>query len=234
LNIGALIAAISAAFSESDRKSVCVLVVDDASPDGTADQVRMAQARLAGSGEIQVELLIREGERGRGSAGVAGMQWCLDHGATEIVEMDADFSHPPELLPRLFGGLRSADVVVASRLHSESKDLRPWHRRALTLAANLYVRLLLQRRRHGSRLRDWTTGYRAYRATALTGIGGPSVLRAKGPSILQELMARLLRSGASVTEIPFEMVDRKAGVSSLSARTLIHSLARVPSYWHLS
>ena len=201
-----------------------VLVVDDDSPDGTSRIVAGLCAEFA-----RLRLLTRVGLKGRGSAGVHGLQFALQLGADTAVEMDADFSHPPSLIPRLLAGLADADITIASRLAPGAQDTRPASRRAITQAANLYARAFLQRRGHASRVRDWTSGFRAYRREALERIG-LATLTAQGPSILQEMLYRALQEGCIAHEIPFTMHDRRAGTSTFSRNIAMQSLASIPGF----
>lgn len=201
-----------------------IVVVDDHSPDGTAKRAEAQASRIPG-----LTVLERVDDRGRGTAGIVGFDFALKLGAEAIVEMDSDFSHPPSCLPALFNGLARADIVVASRLARGAVDRRPALRRLITLCSNLYVRLLLQRRAHASRVRDWTSGYRAYRRQVFDRIP-PATLVSRGPSILQELLYRALNAGLTAAEIPFQMQDRAAGVSTFNLRVARQSLLAVPCY----
>lgn len=189
-----------------------ILVVDDRSPDGTggiADRLAAADPR--------VHVLHREPPKGRGLAGRDGYLAALEMGADAVVEMDADFSHDPALLPAILGRLGGgADVVLASRFVAGGSDRdRSWARRGITILANAYIRLVL-----GVPIGDCNSGYRAFRRRALEAIR-PATLTSRGPSIVQEVLFRAHRSGARIEEIPLTFVDRKAGDSKLSLRLLL-------------
>jgi dolichol-phosphate mannosyltransferase len=220
LNIGPMIQAIL----ELKIEGLAVLVVDDQSPDGTAEIV----GRLA-TKNPNVFLVERINDRGRGTAGIAGFQFALQNGAECIIEMDADFSHPPTDLPRLLDAVQKADIAIASRLLPESNDTRPWMRRLITSLGNRYARVFLERPGHRSRVRDWTTGFRAYRRGVfdLVPIGS---LISQGPSILQEVLYRALNQKLTAIEIPFEMNDRVRGESTFNRRVAIQSLLAIPAY----
>jgi dolichol-phosphate mannosyltransferase len=201
-----------------------VLVVDDHSPDGTSNLVRSLCASFP-----RLYLVERVDDKGRGTAGITGFEFALKLGAEAIVEMDADFSHPPSDLPRLFEGLMKSDIVVASRLAPGAEDVRPWIRRKVTAFANAYARFFLQRKNHKSRIKDWTTGFRAYRSAVFRKIP-PSTLISRGPSVLQEILFRALGQGCTACEIPFKMVDRAQGVSTFSGKVARQSFLSIPCY----
>ena len=137
---------------------VDVLVVDDASPDGTADLVTAHPAH-----GTRVWLLGRPGRGGLGSAYRAGFAWALGRGYDAVVEMDADLSHPPAVLPALVAGLAGADLVIGSRYvpGGRTEGWR-WRRAVLSRLGNAYVRSVL-----GLDVHDATGGFRAFRASAL-------------------------------------------------------------------
>ncbi|MGH0036843.1 MAG: polyprenol monophosphomannose synthase [Myxococcota bacterium] len=182
-----------------------VLVVDDASPDGTADQVRAYAETHPFASVIE-----RRGERGRGHAGREGYLEALARGADRILEMDADLSHDPGSIPALLAACESRDVVLGSRFVSGGldKDRALW-RRALTRAANLYIRVLF-----GVEVRDANSGFRCFRREALLAIE-PEKLASPGPAIVQEVLFRASRAGLRIGEIPVVFTDRVRGSSKL-------------------
>ena len=188
-----------------------VLVVDDRSPDGTGE----IADRLAAA-DPRVHVLHREPPKGRGVAGRDGYLAALSMGAQAVIEMDADFSHDPALLPRFLRELEGgADVVLASRFVAGGSDRdRTPLRRLITVLANAYIRLVL-----GVPLGDCNSGYRAFRRAALESVR-PGTLVSKGPSIVQEVLFRAHRAGARIVEIPLEFVDRRQGDSKLSLSLL--------------
>lgn len=182
-----------------------VVVVDDASPDGTAEAVRK-YAAAHGFGEV----LERRGPRGRGHAGREGFLLALARGADRIVEMDADGSHDPGAIPRLLAAAETHDVVLGSRFVPGGSDAhRARWRRLLTRAANAYIRLVL-----GIAVRDANSGFRCFRREALLAID-PARLRSPGPAIVQEVLFRAHRRGLRVTEVPVRFADRARGDSKL-------------------
>jgi dolichol-phosphate mannosyltransferase len=182
-----------------------VLVVDDASPDGTGARVRAFAEQ-----HPFVSVLERTGPRGRGHAGRDGYRVALDRGADLVIEMDADLSHDPRDLPRLVAAAASHDVVLGSRFVPGGSDSdRALWRRVLTLAANFYIRVMF-----GIAVRDANSGYRCFRREALLAID-PARLRSPGPALIQEVLFRAHRCGLRVGEIPVSFADRVRGDSKL-------------------
>jgi dolichol-phosphate mannosyltransferase len=198
---------------------VHVLVVDDNSPDGTGDVADKLAAEFPGA----VAVLHRTGKEGLGRAYVAGMTRALDEGADVVVQMDADLSHPVAVLPILLETLRSgaADVAIGSRYvpGGSTASTWPWHRKALSVWANLYVNAIL--RLH---VRDATAGFKAWRASALRAIDLPSV-RSDGYSFQVELLHRTVRQGLTVREVPIRFEERVTGASKMSLRVQLESAA---------
>ena len=216
LNIGLLLDAIL----DLQIPGLECLVVDDSSPDGTAQVVEEVAARRAG-----VHLMVRKGQRGRGSAGIAAFQRALEMGADFVFEMDADFSHDPRYLPGMVSVLtgNSADMVVGSRFIPGGKDAdRPFSRRMISEVARRYTRILLS-----LPVEDVTSGYRGFSRELLTAVE-LGTFRSTGPSILQELMFRARVKGYRMKEVPIEFVDRTRGQSTLTFKILVQSLLFVP------
>jgi len=188
-----------------------VVIVDDSSPDGTADAVRALQPRYPG-----LALLLRAGPRGRGHAGRAGFLECLRRGADRAVEMDADLSHDPKHVPALLAALERCDLAIGSRRVPGGRDQRPWPRLALTRLANAWARGLL-----GGGVRDMNSGFRAFNRRALEAVS-PETLRSSGPSIVHEALYRVMRAGLRVEEVPIVFVDRAKGDTKLDLGKLIY------------
>lgn len=201
-----------------------VLVVDDASPDGTADVVEAAAARLG-----NVSLLSRPGKEGLGAAYVAGFRHALQDGCATVVQMDADGSHDaaalPELLRRCEDG---ADVVIGSR-YVPGASIGEWPRRraALSRAGNAYAARML-----GLDVRDATSGFRAYR-TALFDRLDLHAVRSSGYCFQVELTYRAARAGARIEEMPIRFVDRIGGSSKMSSAIVREAFVHV-SRWGLA
>ena len=203
--------------------SVDVLVVDDASPDGTGE---VADAMAAADEQIQV--LHREGKDGLGPAYIAGFRWAAEHGYDVMVEMDADGSHQPEELPRLLAALEDADLVIGARWVPGGK-VRNWPKRreALSRGANTYARLML-----GIPLHDATAGYRAFRAAPLAKIGLDEV-DSRGYCFQIDLALRAVRQGLRVVEVPITFVEREHGTSKMSRDVMAEAALRI-TQWGMS
>lgn len=195
-----------------------VLVADDHSPDGTW-QIVEKRAKA----DPRVHLLHRTSDKGRGRAGRDAFVKSLEMGADAIIEMDADFSHPPRYIPVMIQKLEEGnDLVLGSRGVGGGKDLgRPLARRIITKLANLYIRLLL-----GLNVKDCNSGFRAWRASALRAISVNHTF-SQGPAIVQELLFKARQKGLSICEIPIEFVERERGESSLTFRKLLQGYTMV-------
>lgn len=194
-----------------------VLVVDDASPDGTG---RIAD-RLSAEDD-RVHVLHRTAKEGLGPAYRAGLGWGLDRGYDVLVEMDADLSHDPGHLPELVAGTQQADLVLGSRyIPGGGTRNWPWHRRALSSWGNRYVRAVT-----GVDVHDGTSGYRAFRRAVLEEID-LQALRSDGYSFQLETLLRSWRCGFVVDEVPITFVERRAGTSKISRAIVLEALWRV-------
>jgi dolichol-phosphate mannosyltransferase len=195
-----------------------ILIVDDSSPDGTGQEADQLSRR-----HKHVHILHRSKKEGLGPAYIAGFHWGLARRYQLIIEMDCDFSHSPWDLPRLVHRSRAADLVVGSRYvpggGTENWDRR---RRLLSKLGNSYVRFFL-----GSRLHDWTGGFRCYRHELLANLNLES-LRAKGHVFQVEMAWRACQSGAEICEIPIRFSDRVQGQSKLGWSTILEGLREVP------
>lgn len=208
---------------------VHVLVVDDASPDGTG---RVADELAADDPGVQV--LHRAGKEGLGAAYLAGFARALADGYDVVGEMDADGSHQPEQLDRLRDallrrpgpdGVAGADLVIGSRwVRGGSVVNWPRRREALSRGGNLYVRSLL-----GIDVRDATAGYRLFRRETLEAIDLASVA-STGYVFQTDLVWRTLRAGLRVVEVPIEFVERERGESKMSGRVALESLLRITGW----
>jgi len=198
-----------------------VLVVDDASPDGTADIARRTGEEVGG-----VDILQRAGKGGLGSAYRDGMRWALARGFDAVVEMDADLSHDPRDLPRLVGALvPGVDLAVGSRyVPGGSIPAWSWSRRILSRQGNRYAAAVL-----GLPVSDATSGFRAYRASRLAEVDLDRV-RADGYGFQIEMVYRILRGGGAVVEVPICFTERVRGQSKMSSRIVIEALVLV-TWW---
>lgn len=195
-----------------------VLVVDDGSPDGTADRARELGAEIGG-----VRVLERTAKDGLGSAYRAGFEMVLREGYDAIVTMDADLSHDPAVIPTMLTELEAgADVVIGSRYVAGGGTADwPLRRRLLSRWGNAYTRTLL-----GLPTRDCTSGFRAYRAPAMAGID-PASTSAEGYAFLTELVRRLAARGCRIVEVPIVFRDRTVGHSKMSGRIIVESMLLV-------
>ncbi len=200
-----------------------VLVVDDGSPDGTADLVKSIAAELS-----DVHLLSRPAKSGLGSAYRAGFAWGLERGYDAFVEIDADFSHDPAALPSLVAPLAEGfDVSIGSRyVEGGSIPNWAWHRHLLSRGGNIYASRVL-----GLGVADSTAGYRASSARILRLLDLDRI-RADGYGFQIEMTYRAREHGAAITEVPISFVDRAAGESKMSSVIVIEALGLV-TWWGL-
>ncbi|MER5350925.1 polyprenol monophosphomannose synthase [Kitasatospora sp. NPDC002551] len=200
-----------------DLPNLHLLVVDDNSPDGTGE----IADKLAAESEGRVRVLHRTEKDGLGRAYVAGMTRALEDGADVVVQMDADLSHPASVLPQMVATLLADDtaVVLGSRYVPGGSTAAewPWHRKALSAWANLYVNTIL-----GLGVRDATAGFKAWRAESLRAIDLPSV-RSNGYSFQVELNHRVVRLGLTIKEVPIRFEERVEGASKMSLAVQMES-----------
>ena len=212
-NIGALIKEIIALSDDVD-----VLVVDDASPDGTAEAVRNLQVTY----ENRLFLIVRQGKGGRGSAVLEGFQFGLNGPYERIIEMDADFSHKPQEIPVLIQAAEQADCVVGSRYLPGSEIHHwGWKRTFFSAMANRYARAILH-----IPLSDYTNGFRCYRREAAAA-REPVRTDAKGYVVLSEVAFQLHRKGFKFGQVPTVFVNRRRGVSNLSSKEISEAFLSV-------
>lgn len=215
LSLGGLVAKLRACVPGAD-----VLVVDDASPDGTG----VLADRLAAA-DPAVHVVHRRGKEGLGPAYVAGFRWGLERGYGTVVEMDADGSHQPEELPRLLAALEHADLVLGSRWVPGGRVVDwPRHREVLSRGGNTYVRWAL-----GLPLRDATGGFRAYRREVLESVPLDEVA-STGYCFQVDLAWRAHAAGFRVVEVPITFIERTLGESKMSGRIVREALLRTTQW----
>ena len=197
-----------------------VLVVDDASPDGTAATVKQLQSSSRfGS---RVHLLERSGKMGLGTAYVAGFRFALEREYQYVFEMDADFSHDPEELPRLLKNAQEYDMVIGSRYISGVNVVNwPMRRLILSYMANLYTRVIT-----GLPVKDATSGFICYRRAILEKIDLDAV-KSNGYAFQIEVKFKAWKKGARLREIPIIFVDRRVGSSKMSKHIMYEAAVMV-------
>ena len=201
---------------------VHILVVDDSSPDGTAQVV---QKLKESQWPHQLHLLVRPNKQGLGKAYLAGFQWGLLAGYQALIEMDADFSHRPEDLVSLINALAHTDLVIGSRYVPGGRVLN-WGflRRMLSLGGSLYARWIL-----GLPLHDWTGGFNAWKAYVIKFLLEQEII-SEGYAFQIELKYKAIRKGYRYQEVPIVFEDRRVGYSKMSSRIIWEALRRV---WQL-
>jgi len=203
-----------------DIDNLEILVVDDASTDGTGGIAEDLAQQHPG----RVHALHREGEKGLGTAYVVGFKWALHHKAHYIIQMDADFSHSPAYIPQLLSIMDEFDVVIGSRYVAGGQiDERwSWWRWLLSWWANsVWVRLIL-----GMKTRDATAGFKCWRASALQTVPLDKI-RSNGYVFQVEMTYLAERMGLRINEMPIHFEDRRIGRSKMSVRIKIEAALRV-------
>ena len=183
-----------------------ILVIDDNSPDGTSNAVREM-----GKTDPQVQLICRAGKLGLGTATLAGFRYAIDQDYDLLLNLDADFSHPPRYIPDLLECVKSCDVAIASRyVKGGGATDWNWWRRLISLAINWYARLLL-----GLKTQDNSGSFRCYRVPALARIDWTRVI-GTGYSFQEEVLFRCRLAGCRFQETPFLFEDRRFGVTKIN------------------
>jgi dolichol-phosphate mannosyltransferase len=216
-NLEPMVRALARVARELERETR-VVVIDDASPDGTGE----VADRLADELEL-LHVLHRPRKEGLGPAYVAGFRWALAAGAELVFEMDCDFSHDPADVPRLAAAAAEADLVLGSR-YVAGGATRGWSplRRAVSRAGSAYARLLLV-----LDVRDLTGGFKCYRREVLERIGIEQI-SSRGYAFQIETTYRAIRRGFRVVEVPITFVERTRGGSKMSSAIVLEAAAKVP------
>ncbi len=196
-----------------------VLVVDDASPDGTGQLADGLAQR-----EPRVHVLHREGKLGLGTAYIVGFRWALEHGYDYVFEMDADFSHDPAHLKEFLKAAATADLVLGSRYLGGRVTVVNWPIARLMLSywANVYARWVT-----GLRIWDLTGGFKCFRTKVLQAID-LSQVRSNGYAFQIEMSVRAWRKGFRLAEVPIVFVDRTEGQSKMNRRIVREAIWIVP------
>jgi dolichol-phosphate mannosyltransferase len=191
-----------------------ILVIDDNSPDGTGHWCDEQAAR-----EPRLNCLHRPGKLGLGTAMIAGMQYAIEHNYDYVLNLDADFSHHPRYVPAILAAMENADVAIGSRYcpGGGTKDW-PASRRFMSWAVNTYARTLL-----GLAPRDTSGAFRCYRVALLRQLDF-STIKSRGYSFQEEILWRLKRLGARMTETPILFADRERGQSKINKQEAINAI----------
>lgn len=196
---------------------VDLLVVDDGSPDGTGEVVR----EMAAAND-RIDLLVRTSKQGLGAAYLAGFEWAIERGYVAVVEMDADLSHDPAVVPALLEGLGKAELVIGSR-YVPGGRIENWGllRRWLSRAGNVYAALWM-----GFGVGDSTSGFRAFRTGALQ-VQELATVASQGYAFQIEMARRVYQDGGRILEVPIVFTERESGTSKMSKRIVVEALAHV-------
>ncbi len=194
-----------------------VLVVDDSSPDGTADFVKSYSEK-----NQRVHLLVRKQKNGLGQAYLAGFKWGLENNFKALVEMDADFSHRPLDLMVLLNELDTQDVVCGSRYVPGGETVN-WGliRKIISRGGSLYSRFVL-----GYPVQDWTGGFNGWRSEVLEKIGLDQI-QSNGYSFQIELKYKAQKNGYKIKEVPIRFEDRRVGESKMTFKIVIEAFYKV-------
>lgn len=192
-----------------------IMVVDDASPDGTGNTAD----ELAAGSRGRVSVMHRSGPRGLGLSYIEGMREALRMGATEICQMDADLSHNPADVARLLAAVTDADLAIGSR-YVEGGRIENWplHRRLLSAFANRYIRQITK-----IHTNDCTSGFRCWRREALERLPLERIV-SDGYALMVELLWEAQVAGCRIAEVPITFVERREGTSKLSWRVVGESV----------
>jgi len=194
-----------------------IFVVDDNSPDGTGDLAEGLAAR-----QPSIHVIHRPGKMGLGTAHIAGMKAALSNGASQIITMDADFSHHPRYIPDMLAALAEFDVVIGSRYAPGGGTLYcTVLRKALSRGANLFARIMLS-----LQAGDATAGFRGYRRSVLESIALDEI-RSNGYSFLIEILYRCQQGGWSIGEVPIVFENRQRGASKISKTEIVKAMQTV-------
>lgn len=187
-----------------------ILVVDDNSPDGTANIIKDIQSQ-----SFHLHLLQRTGKFGLGSAYIAGFKKALELEADYIFEMDADFSHDPDDIPKMLEAIQHTDLVIGSRKITGGKVIGwGWMRKLMSNGAMWFSRLLL-----GLKTKDVTAGFRCFKRQVLETVEIDKI-KSNGYAFQEELLYRTQKKGFKIIEIPVIFIDRQKGKSKLSKRDI--------------
>lgn len=191
--------------------TVDILVIDDNSPDGTADIVRSMKAATRG-----LQLMMRERKLGLGTAYIAGFRYALKRGYRYIIEMDADYSHDPAVVGRFLDAMEGSDLVIGSRYVNNTINVVNWplSRLILSKLASIYTRLIT-----GLPVADPTSGFKCFKANVLKELDLDRI-NSQGYSFQIEMNFRVWKKGFSIRELPIIFVDRTVGKSKMTQKNI--------------
>jgi dolichol-phosphate mannosyltransferase len=224
-NIERLLTSLQAVSAEHPKDFFSVFVIDDSSPDGTADLIEALAPKL-NKKNFTITLITRKEKDGLGRAYIFGFNKVLSHKTKfdYILQMDADLSHDPTYITSFLHQARTgADFVVASRyIPGGGTPDWPWYRKVLSRGGNIYTRLLL-----GNKITDYTGGYNLYKATLLKKMNIDSI-QSGGYGFLIDLKYRALQQATHVAQVPIVFLDRQHGSSKIPKNTIIKNFILVP------
>lgn len=198
----------------SQNPNIEILVVDDNSPDGTGKIVEQIEINNS-----RVHLIKRSGKMGLGTAYVAGFKYAIEKNFDYVIEMDADFSHNPEDIPRFLEKIKEYDVVVGSRYFGGVRILNwPIRRLILSYGASLYTRIIT-----GMPIKDTTGGYKCFRRNVLEAINLDEI-KSNGYAFQIEMNFKAWKKGFSIYELPIIFIDRTSGQSKMSKKIVYEAV----------
>lgn len=201
----------------SQNENLHILIVDDNSPDGTANYVEEISSK-----DERIHLIKRSGKMGLGTAYIAGFKYALENNYDLIFEMDADFSHDPNEIKNFLFAIREYDLVLGSRyIHGVRVLNWPMRRLLLSFFASVYTRLIT-----GMHVRDATGGFKCFRRKVLESID-LNCIKSNGYSFQIEMTFRAYAKGFKIKEIPIVFVDRVKGNSKMSKKIVIEAVTMV-------
>lgn len=206
-----------------------LLIIEDNSPDGTAEIIKNLQKEFAG----RLHMIQRQGKLGLGTAYITGFGWAVEHGYDYIFEMDCDFSHNPDDLEKLYhAAQKGGDVVIGSRYISGINVVNwPLSRVLMSYFASVYVRMIT-----GMRIKDTTAGFKCYRRKVLETIDFNRI-RLKGYGFQIEMKFTAWKLGFNIVEVPIVFIDREQGTSKMSGGIFSEALwgvlkMKINSWFH--
>ena len=201
----------------SQDENIAVLIVDDSSPDGTADWVKKEAEK-----NPRIKLIKREKKMGLGTAYIAGFKYALDNNYDYIFEMDADFSHDPDEIQNFLNEIKTYDLVLGSR-YKEGVNVINWPMRRLMLSlfANMYTRVIT-----GLPVRDATSGFKCFRKEVLQAIDLDTV-KSNGYAFQIEMTFKAWKKGFKIKELSIVFTDRVKGTSKMSKKIVREAIVMV-------